>query len=563
MKRMIGGIISLLPVCSLLYLALLPVELRFAVADLQLLVSICVLLVIVFFLSMRWYGYISVTPLDCCVVLWLIYILGRTYFGNEYPCALSICRICSMFLLYVSLRLWWSVRTMSASVLVWGGLFWSCVEAFIGLSQLWHGYGRHCRFVMTGNFLNPGPYAASLMMGIVIAMVLARFCNKDKQSALARWIMLFLVVLLPAVWSRAALFSVILCALWMYRKSYWHYRYWLWGGITLVSVVLYCLKQGSADGRLVIWMASLTSWLHAPWFGWGIGGFADAVGSGISELYLSYPDSTLFDSAGVTGRPFNIIIAVLVEQGIVGLLLALVFGLVFLSQIRCLSTPLFWGMVSLFLFSMFSYPFELLPYQIAMVMVAAWCSSQNIVFHRFKVIWLHAMIPLFLCLVLYKEISYRHSADEEALLISRHAFPSFLDDCYRLLPLELDHPQFLFNYAKILRESGRYHDSNAVLRNGSLVSADPMFFVLMGNNYKDMGFYRKAEESYQYAYSMMPNRLYPIYQLMKLYRDTSHHSLARKMAGRILQMKPKVESPATNEMVEQARELLLIKKGGE
>ena len=85
---------------------------------------------------------------------------------------------------------------MSASVLVWGGLFWSCVEAFIGLSQLWHGYGRHCRFVMTGNFLNPGPYAASLMMGIVIAMVLARFCNKDKQSALARWIMLFLVVLL-------------------------------------------------------------------------------------------------------------------------------------------------------------------------------------------------------------------------------------------------------------------------------------------------------------------------------------------------------------------------------
>lgn len=121
---------------------------------------------------------------------------------------------------------------------------------------------------------------------------------------------------------------------------------------------------------------------------------------------------------------------------------------------------------------------------------------------------------------LMREIQRRHETDQEVSMFSGMHHEAFIIDYYELMPFEMDNVSFLFDFGKTLREAKRYNDSNAVFRQGTQVSSDPMFWVLMGNNYRDMQCYQEAEEVYQKAFAIMPNRLYPLYQLMGLYEET-------------------------------------------
>ena len=46
--------------------------------------------------------------------------------------------------------------------------------------------------------------------------------------------------------------------------------------------------------------------------------------------------------------------------------------------------------------------------------------------------------------------------------------------------------------------------------------------------YKEMGNYRKAENMYIRALQIVPNRHYPLYLLMKLYKDNGQTEKAKK-----------------------------------
>lgn len=54
----------------------------------------------------------------------------------------------------------------------------------------------------------------------------------------------------------------------------------------------------------------------------------------------------------------------------------------------------------------------------------------------------------------------------------------------------------------------------------------------------------------------MPNRLYPLYQLMLLYQDSGDMKKAKAMAKRVIDMKPKIESRVTMKMRDKASEFL-------
>ena len=130
---------------------------------------------------------------------------------------------------------------------------------------------------------------------------------------------------------------------------------------------------------------------------------------------------------------------------------------------------------------------------------------------------------------------------------------TFIKDYYELLHTELDNTKFLFDFGKTLRESERYNDSNAILRQGTSISNDPMFYILMGNNYRDMQQSDYAETAYLKAFAIMPNRIYPLYQLMMMYHDNGETAKAKDAARRIIRMKPKIRSRATDEMKEKAK----------
>ena len=89
-----------------------------------------------------------------------------------------------------------------------------------------------------------------------------------------------------------------------------------------------------------------------------------------------------------------------------------------------------------------------------------------------------------------------------------------------------------------------------------MVSCDPMFHVLIGNNYRALGAPAEAEKAYTKAFDMLPDRLYPLYRLMGLYQSVGCTDKARQTARRIVALKPKVDSPAVREMKAEAWQLI-------
>lgn len=553
---------QILAIAVLLFLTLLPVEVRWDDASVWLTMVMPALGVMGFAGLMLHKSKANVSATDILVALWALYYLFRAYIGTEYPCATEELKACSTILLYAMMRIVFHKTRLTAWWLIIGIILCGCYESIYGIMQLTMGNSRHHLFLLTGNFQNPGPYSAYLMIAAVVGLTVMQ---KSKLIMIAT---LVILMVLPSTWSRAAFAGMAACALWIFNDKYWKYRYYVWTGLVLCAIVFYLIKQGSADGRALTWVASLTSWTHAPWLGVGIGGFRHACAEGIAETWNAHPGSQLFDSAGVTDYAYNTLLKILVEQGMVGAIICTTTTMTAMGHLYHRSKPLFAGMLSLLIFSMFSYPFELMPYRMIGIAIIAWSESGHAdavkdnlprkihftIGRSWATIYTSAFIisSIYIC----HETKRRKKADEETILFSGMHNAAFIVDYNEALPDATDNPQFLFDYAMTLRDDERFQDSNAILRNGIQVSADPMFYVIIGNNYEDEGYYDLAEAAYQKAYHVMPNRLYPLYKLMLLYEDTGEADKCISIAKKIREKKPKVESPATIEMQNKADSII-------
>lgn len=521
----------------------------------------------------------QITISDIMISVWLLYYVGRTWFGNEFPCRTEFLKAIEMSLLYYALRLSLNNTKVHEAFLIAVIVAGGCYEALYGAMQMIEGSSRHAVFAMTGNFQNPGPYSAYLMLGLMVGITawlsykntnLRKLLPKSLPSKITMQlenltighiliiVMMPMFVILPATWSRAAFVSIFIIILWIFKHYYWKYKYVVLGVFVLAGCGLYLIKQGSADGRLIIWSATLTSWFSNPWMGVGIGGFCNAVADGMMTLHAQNYD---LSSAGVTENTYNIILKILVEQGVVGVVIAITTCISILVVLHKSSRPLFYGMISLLIFSMFSYPFDMLPYRIITVVIVAWsestCGNNIVSLGRLKVVIMSTML-VFASYHTFKFVKEGYDTDNDYELMCGLHDKAFIKDYYELLPLESDNADFLFDFGKLLREQGRYNDSNAMLRKGALCSADPMFHVLMGNNHRDMQHYDLAQKEYEKSYAMMPNRLYPLYQLMLMYEEQGNTKKARCMAKNVVITKPKIESPATREMKEKACKILNV-----
>ena len=516
------------------------------------------------------------TWIDTLAGIWMAYWLLRVWVGAEYPCGTAFMQWAWMCLLYVLLRMVFTgCRQWMPYVLAMLILMGGAIESVWGFVQMLNGSSRHGMFLLTGSFLNPGPYSAYPMMGAVIGMVLLssrlgpNFCpghyccgiTPKVIKTVIEVLMLTCLMVLPATWSRAAWVGTGLVALWAFRSRYWQWRWWLWSSLLALAIVAFFVKQGSAEGRLITWSAALVSWWQEPWFGVGFGGFRHAVAEGIATLYGH--DSHLFGdfrNAGVTEYACNAPLQILVEQGLTGALLCCGAAAVALKKMHAVCRPLLFCLLSLLLFSCFSYPFEMLPYRIILVLalaLTASCAAQTD--EKPHAFWRPALLgcaAIAISLPLGAETAARLDDEADTRVIAGMHDDFFLKDLYSSLPLNRDNPTILFRVAQLLQDQQRWRDSNAVLRMGTEVSADPMFYVLQGNNYQQMGFDNLAEEAYLKAFAIMPNRLYPLYQLMLLYQKIGRHPQALDVARQIVGMEPKIQSPATDEMQRKAKELL-------
>lgn len=441
-----------------------------------------------------------------------------------------------------------------------GGQHWAYLSIALGMWQVVIGLGQvfgvcrsgHHLYAVTGSFFNPAPYGAFISIMLVIVMAVYK---KHSECTLGISV-LVMAVMLPIAWSRASLLALTVCGGIMYRT--YVRRHWCRIVVCAIVaiVILYLVKRDSADSRMLMMLVSLKTWANNFWVGTGVGGYLHALGEGQAAYFTNQPDSAFIKCVGVADLPFNEPLRLAVEQGIIGFVpLCVAIGLT-AHRLWLEDSPLFYALVALLVFSLFSYPFTIPVFCAILTTIMAYAANTGRE---------HLIRPMMLCslstsivfgLFIYRMLSPRFSAEKEYERISYIKDKAFIKDYYELLPKLNDNPKFLFNFGSILRDVGRYNDSNAMLRQGTLLSADPMFPILMGRNYEDMQEYGMADSLYRHAFNMVPNRIYPLYRRMKLYETMEDSTKMLDMARRVTVFKVKVESPATRDMKKEAEEMI-------
>lgn len=508
---------------------------------------------------------------DGVALFWWVCVSLNYVFVSPYPAAEVYGKAMALGVAYVALRLVIPFCGRAFTRLWWVGL---CAA---GGYELWTGFmqlagreaSRHHLFDVTGTFFNPGPYA--IFVAVVLAVSVAWwyrhgevFAGRSRWSRVGAWsvaaVAVFCFPVLVATWSRAAWVAVAVAASCLLWKA--HRRMVLWGmGVAVCAgVAAYFLKQGSADGRLLMTIVAGRAWAGEWLCGHGLGGYAQAYGAAQEAFFAARPGSPLSVVAGSPEYAFNGVLGVGVEQGVLGVVPALVLGLWSLAVLCRRGEVSAYGWLVLLVSSLFSYPFALWPFlslAVAWVALAVSLEAGTVEVRWWKrmAVWPVVAVGGWCVWNLSDDTARRVEAYEEFRRVRGIQDVAFLED-YRKKYEDLKaYPDFLFTFGTALREAGRYNESNAMLRQGTRVSCDPVFYTLMGNNYRDLGAVAEAESAYRKAFGMLPGRMYPLYRLMKLYEAEGQMRKAEEMARQIIAFRPKVDSPAVREMKNEAKKL--------
>lgn len=221
------------------------------------------------------------------------------------------------------------------------------------------------------------------------------------------------------------------------------------------------------------------------------------------------------------------------------------------------------GVICLVVFSLFSYPLENVEFRLILVFLVA-CSEpfKRAPFLSITSNYFYLVAFFLICLFCIKKAPELKKYCRAQLLKNNAEYAYLTEDYYRFLNIAdknieyLSHDySFLYQYGVSLNKTLYYEDSDSVLLLGSKMSSNPMFWNVLGNNSIAQGKYREAEERYKHAFYMVPNRLYPVYYLAKLYHLEGDTLSFFEMADRVEAFVPKIESTKTDSLREEIRKL--------
>ena len=464
------------------------------------------------------------------------------------------------------------------------------IEAIWGFLQVYGWADQyHSLYRLTGSFFNPGPYSGFLAVILPVALHTLLgpkpLCRVDKiVYGLGVICLVSIILVLPAGMSRSAWVAAGAgcgVVVWRQKRSREYVRRgigrigrgwkrcWL-GGILLLGLSigggLYLLKKDSADGRLLVWKMDLAVMRSQPWLGVGIGRYPGALGEAQAVYFANSPaDPREEYVADAPEYGFNEFLQLGGEYGLIGLCL-------FLSITGIASGGLFKrntqqtggvsGALSAFLvFACFSYPLHMLPMAMLFVLLLAWSvnvGAKGVRIRRWagQILWLPVM-------VLGLVAAWRLTEKETAYKTWKTARAYFRQGDYqealnRYTPLFSalsDRPAFVFEFGECQFQNAQYGNATAIFLWAAELSADPMVYNKLGKNYQALKQYDRAEKAYVQAAHMIPHRIYPLYLLALLYREMGDMEKARDMARQVIDQKPKVWSPAVEEMKTEMKQL--------
>lgn len=535
---------------------------------------------IISFLCSLWLhkGVFVFTYFDGLIVAIIAYYLLR----YDYSLRLADWKIFYAILLML---LWFSIRIMLSycpdirKILPIFISLVGCMLSVWGVMQL---YGlvdsAHPLFRITGPFFNPGPYSGYL--ALLLPVSLHGFLSTQGRIRYLHILsMALMFCILPAAMSRSAWMAIAVSMLWVlvmqkgWLKQFWKYckktPYRAIGCIMIgcfivffVAVGVFQIKANSAYGRLLIWKNTCQAISEHPFIGYGVGRFPAVYGKAQADYFASGQATDLEKYvAGYVEYAFNDYLQLTIEGGILLLILVLICGvLVFRQGLIRQEYGLCGALLAFSFFAVSSYPLQVLPFGIVIVVFSAFCVTVN-GGSSLKGIWrLTLFLSLLLCIgggmIAYK-LSNLPKTYKEWRVADMMFHQSFYDAAVKsyqnVYACMNGNITFLHNYAAALHGMGKTMEACRILEREKEFSNDSAIWNVLGLYYQSLGNYCEAERCFKYSLCLAPFRIYPYYLLTKLYceKEFFDKSQAMEMAGKALRQKPKVHSKVVDQMKEE------------
>lgn len=477
-------------------------------------------------------------------------------------------------ILFVLSRKWTSVALIVALVAFCG---W---ELILGYSQLIENLGsKKGQDICVGSFTNSGPFACFLS---VCSCLFTTIGSKVSWRVVKYFFVILATlafVLMVCTLSRASLLSFAVSMMFLAMKKeyvvFFIKKYWVFLSLSviLIGAGAYAVKKPSADGRMLMARIGLRIMKENGIKGVGLGNYSAAYGKAQADFFAEYLDNGS-DGLNIDNVPenlrmvadcptyaFNEYLKMGIEAG--PITMVLLIGLVVAGIICSYRDGSCWcyPLISIAVFSCFSYPFDvaillmLFVVFLASVKVGNRNKVGNMAFYAMMIV---VLIPHYY--IVRNDIKRMQIATPRAgmeLLCSNRAKRVFVID-QNLVEDGVYDDNLLFSIGQAMSRSGEYHKSDAFLKIGTGISSDPMFWNIMGNNHVAQAEFSEAEACYRHAFYMVPNRLYPLYLLAKMYHAEGDTARFLDMTAKVEHFKAKVESENTERL---RKELVSIKDG--
>lgn len=453
-------------------------------------------------------------------------------------------------------------------------------ELFLGCFQIIHGIlcNSFNSIFICGTFDNSGSYAGCLALCICILYPLCR----NSSSIVGRKIVLsFILISLFVIVStlcRTAIIAVVV-SFYMYNK-YENYifipkdrlKFLIPIGL-LFAIILFSIKPKSALGRIYIYVIDIIALLKNGFNGSGLGCFTSTFLMAQKTFFapLIIDNLNCFNISGLRNSPyyyadslsaaFNDYLMIGIELGPLTMVLLFIIVIMSIKVLYSTNVYLFCGLTCFFILSSFYFPWSFLINKILVFIIfsiAGYSQTGYVLNNKYLEIPLSFSLMVVFC---FSSIPYYiHRTKSERMILNaysiwynRKKYDLFIKDIQPLFDMFKHDEQFCFLLGDALSKVGNYSQSNYVLECGLKSCYSIELLLLLGENYERDREYDKAETYYKEAFSVIPNRMKPLWLLSRLYYKTGQKDKLLNLSIQINQFRPKIESDTVKKYREEVK----------
>lgn len=402
-------------------------------------------------------------------------------------------------------------------------------------------------FRMLGSYNNPSGLAATLAFSFPIMLM---FYNKYKPL-IAYGALVFLVTIVLSG-SRAGLLAFLIpygiffvnnlsLNLKQYKKS-------IIVGIVFLSISFFvCLlfwKKDSAIGRTLIWQVAGGMVLEIFFFGEGSYGFYKSYMKHQAQYFINTPKSNYTLLASNIMHPFNEYLLFLSKYGLFAFCIVIYCFVILVKNTRW-SNPYLLCLISIAVFSLFSYPFQYpITWVVLIYSIVRLSKNTKTLFYVSRKVLSFFILPLLVLswYLLIKDIKFEYEWRRIAMKSHAGRTEEVLPQYEKLYKDWNGNHLFLYNYAAELNHVGESKRSNEVLVRTLEYWNDYDIQMLLGDNFKALHRWTDAERHFKLASKMVPNRFLPLYNLHEVYVNSNRKDEAKQIANEILSKQVKIPS---------------------